>query len=207
MVNTQKIRKRQLELNIFTIDVVLILLLDFFWLCNHESFRSFLVISAVSYLFVWFVQFLVLEHIVENCGCCFACFYLPRTKTKRFIQGWCLVQMNLHQTIVAICRATFNIKWHMHVNVCIWHNVNTHLTSIVCLIKLQNTHLLSCESLMPTSFCRPSKKEMSLAAIELPVTKLLRIPQMLTTTSLEGSFCRPSTGSLVTRLFTNFEAR
>lgn len=68
------------------------------------------------------------------------------------------------------------------------------------------THLLSCEVLMPTSLGRPSKKAMSLAAKELLVTRLLRIPQMLTTTSLEGSFWRPSLGSLVTRLFTTFVA-
>lgn len=72
--------------------------------------------------------------------------------------------------------------------------------------NLQTTHLLSCEVLMPISLDRPSKKVMSLAATELLVTKLLRMPQMFTTTSLEGSFWYPSVGSLVTRLFTTFVA-
>lgn len=86
------------------------------------------------------------------------------------------------------------------INVCIRVHVSTHLTSTL------TTHLLSCSVLMATSFCRPSKKAMSLAAMELLVTKLLRIPQMLITTSLEGSFSRPLTGSLVTRRFTTLVA-
>lgn len=50
-------------------------------------------------------------------------------------------------------------------------------------------YLLSWEFLMATSFCSPSKKAMSRAAMELDVTKLFNVPQMLTTTSLDGSFC------------------
>lgn len=41
---------------------------------------------------------------------------------------------------------------------------------------------------MPISFGRPLKYEMSRAAKELQVTRLLRAPQMLTTTSLDGVF-------------------
>lgn len=63
-------------------------------------------------------------------------------------------------------------------------------------------YLLSWDDLMPTSFGRPLKYEMSRAAKELQVTRLLRAPQMLTTTSLDGVFWRPSLGSFATRTFT-----
>lgn len=55
---------------------------------------------------------------------------------------------------------------------------------------------------MPTSFGSPLKYEISRAAKELQVTRLLRAPQMLTTTSLDGVFWRPSLGSVDTRTFT-----
>lgn len=41
---------------------------------------------------------------------------------------------------------------------------------------------------MPTSLGKPLKYEMSRAAKELQVTRLLRAPQMLTNTSLDGVF-------------------
>lgn len=55
---------------------------------------------------------------------------------------------------------------------------------------------------MPTSLGKPLKYEMSRAAKELQVTRLLRAPQMLTNTSLDGVFWRPSLGSFDTRTFT-----
>lgn len=67
-------------------------------------------------------------------------------------------------------------------------------------------YLLSCNVLMPRSFGMPLKYEMSRAAREVQVTRLLRAAQMLTTTSLDGVFWRPSFGSLDTRTLTIFVA-
>lgn len=159
---------------------------------SHLSRQSDTVCSTpwqFSYLFVWVVQFLVLEHVAENRGRCFGCFCLRRAGEKK-------TKIHQRQHNVPWC-ATISYetsrvkypKWRMlHASPC------------------RLTHLLSCEDLMPTSLGRPSKKAMSLAAMELLVTRLLRTPQMLTTTSLEGSFWWPSLGSLVTRLFTTFVA-
>lgn len=58
---------------------------------------------------------------------------------------------------------------------------------------------------MLRSFGRPSKYVISLAAIGVDVTKLLRTPHMLTSTSLEGPFSC-SSGSFATRWLTSFVA-
>lgn len=70
----------------------------------------------------------------------------------------------------------------------------------------QKVYLLSWDVLMPTSFGSPLKNEMSRAARELEVTRLLRAPHMLTTTSLDGVFWWPSSGSFDTKTFTTFVA-
>lgn len=144
--------------------------------------------DSFSYRFVWVVQLLVLEHVAENCGCCFGCFYLPRAWNKQkkdSFKGYSTGNtMKMH-------KCSYQGSWK---------------STLYKVSNLQTTHLLSCEVLMPISLDRPSKKVMSLAATELLVTKLLRMPQMFTTTSLEGSFWYPSVGSLVTRLFTTFVA-
>lgn len=67
-------------------------------------------------------------------------------------------------------------------------------------------YLLSWDVLMATSLGSPPKKVMSRAASELPATRLLSVPQMFTTTSLDGSFWCPSLGNLVTRMFTTLVA-
>lgn len=59
---------------------------------------------------------------------------------------------------------------------------------------------------MPTSFGSPLKYEMSRAARELEVTRLLRAPHMLTTTSPDGVFWWPSSGSFDTKTFTTLVA-
>lgn len=59
---------------------------------------------------------------------------------------------------------------------------------------------------MPMSFGSPLKYEISRAARELEVTRLLRAPHMFTTTSLDGVFWWPSPGSFDTKTFTTMLA-